>query len=209
MKKFFSVIPMQVTNQLKSYVYRAVDNEKLGMEEAIRFPILAAISGYAQPGEEIRVIALSSDNDACRANCREFCREVEAMCSRRGILLPRGVELLFVAEEESVASQVQSFEKLLPFMEDDDELFACMTYGTKPMSQVLMMAIQYAYRIKKNTIISCIVYGKIERPSKDRSSWEAYVYDMTALVQMDEIVRVLADRGVENPGAIISHILAL
>ena len=32
---------------------------------------------------------------------------------------------------------------------------------------------------------------------------------MTALIQLDEIVRVLADKGVENPKAVIDRILAL
>lgn len=32
---------------------------------------------------------------------------------------------------------------------------------------------------------------------------------MTALVQLDEIVRMLADRGVEDPKAVIDSVLAL
>jgi hypothetical protein len=72
-----------------------------------------------------------------------------------------------------------------------------------------MMAVQYAYRIKKNTSISCIVYGQIDRPGKDPETWSAKVYDMTTLVQLDEIVRVLADRGVANPKETIDSILSL
>jgi hypothetical protein len=84
-----------------------------------------------------------------------------------------------------------------------------MTYGTKPLSTAVMMAVQYAYRVKQNTSISCIVYGQIDRPSKDPETWNAKVYDMTALVQLDEIVRVLADRGVANPKEAIDSILSL
>ena len=95
-------------------------------------------------------------------------------------------------------------------MEDDDELFACMTYGTKPLSQAIMMAVQYAYRIKNNTSISCIVYGSIDRSqSRNPEEWIGYVYDETALVQLDEVVRILAARKVSNPQEIIRQILTL
>ena len=45
--------------------------------------------------------------------------------------------------------------------------------------------------------------------ARDRSTWTGRVYDMTALVQLDEIVRMLADRGVEDPKAVIDSVLAL
>ena len=60
-----------------------------------------------------------------------------------------------------------------------------------------------------------IAFGKqclaiqIQRPERDRSTWTGRVYDMTALVQLDEIVRMLADRGVEDPKAVIDSVLAL
>ena len=79
----------------------------------------------------------------------------------------------------------------------------------KPLSIAVRMAVQYAYRVKKNTSISCIVYGQIDRPGSDRSTWRAYVYDETALVQLDEVVRMLADRNVQDPKGTIDAILNL
>ena len=72
------------------------------------------------------------------------------------------------------------------------------------------MAVQYGYRIKHNTSIGCIVYGEIARRNPDSNTWStAKVYDVTALTQMDEIVRVLADRKVADPKSVIEHILNL
>ena len=95
-------------------------------------------------------------------------------------------------------------------LEDDDELYACITYGTKPLSQAVLLAVQYAYRIKKNASISCVVYGQIDR-SKGRNpeSWTAQAYDETALLQLGEVVRVLAERGATDPKAAINTILSL
>ena len=101
---------------------------------------------------------------------------------------------------------METFQKLIDFVGDDDELFACITYGTKPMSMAVLMAVQYAYRLKSNTSISCIVYGQVDRSV---SPPKAFVYDETALVQMGEIIRVLAERGVSDPKRVIDGILAL
>ena len=65
-------------------------------------------------------------------------------------------------------------------------------------------------RVKRNTSIGCIVYGSIDRSrSSDPAEWAGSVYDETALVQLDEIVRMLADRGVASPREAIRQILSL
>ena len=85
-----------------------------------------------------------------------------------------------------------------------------MTFGSKPLSQAVVMALQYAYRVKRNASIACVVYGGVDRSAgKDPSAWKALVYDETALVQLDEIVRMLAERGVPDPAASIRRILSL
>ena len=207
MKKFFTVMPLQVSGQLRRYVYQAEGNTMLQMAEMTAFPIVPAIHGYAVPGEDFRVIALMTKNS--EGNREALQDELEALCRCRGLVCRRGVEIIPVPSDEKVATHADTFQKLLEFVDDDDELFACMTFGTKPLSMALMMAVQYAYRVKRNASISCIVYGQIDRPNKDPETWTGHVYDMTALVQLDEIVRVLADRGVADPKATINRILSL
>lgn len=206
MKKFYTIIPQQ--QELTAYRYTAVGNARLQMDRKSCFPILAALEGYVRPGEEVAVIAVVPDLDNCRQHLEAFRRELEESCGKKQVPCPE-VRVVTVPNDEHVAVHVETFQKLLDFAADDDELFCCMTYGTKPLSTALMMAVQYAYRVKKNTTISCIVYGHVFRPTNDKSTWTGSVYDMTALVQMDEIVRVLADRGVENPKAVIDQLLAL
>lgn len=208
MKKFFTVIPLQVPGQLSRYRYEPVGNTRLGMEEETSFPILTAVHGYAQPGEPFQVIAVVANSEVGRANCQALRQELEALCGKYGLTCA-GVEEVTVPSDESVSTHAATFQKLIAYAEDEDELFACITFGTKPLSMAVRMAVQYAYRVKRNTSITCIVYGQIDRPSRDPSTWRAYVYDETALVRLDEIVRVLADRGVADPGAVISSVLDL
>ncbi len=209
MKKFITVVPFQVQGQLRKYLYHAEGNRKLQMEEKTSFPILTAVNGYVEPGEAFQVIALTAETEDGKRNIGELREELNALISRRGFVTAKVVEIP-LGNGDMVGTHVDTFQKLIDRVEDDDELFACVTYGTKPLSQVVMMAVQYAYRVKRNTSISCIVYGSIDRSqSRNPEDWTGCVYDETALVQLDEIVRILAERKAANPQDIIRQILKL
>lgn len=221
MKKFFTAIPLQPKEKkpqpgekapqpkgLISAAYRAVGNSRLQMEEKTSFPILTAVNGYAQPGEEFRLIAVMPESDDTNHNFEVLCRQFEELCRRKGLSCPKGVEQVFIGASQEVSTYVDTFQKLLDYVDDDDELFSCMTFGTKPQSQAMLLAIQYAYRVKRNASISCIVYGEVDRTRPE--PWDiGSVYDMTALVQLDEIIHILAERGVADPKAALNAILTL
>jgi hypothetical protein len=191
MKKFFTVIPEE---GIESHRYQAVGNSKLQMEESVHFPILTAISGYTESGEDVSIIAIAA-NERSR-NLALFLQEVDELCKQKGV--HREIHIVVVADGQEVAAHVATFRKLIDHVADDDELFVDTTYGSKALTQAIMMAVQYAYRIKRNTSYSCAVYAQ-----------GGFVYDETALLQMDEIVRVLAERGVDDPRGYIDRVLAL
>ena len=205
MKKFFTVIPLQGLGKLNPYQYQAIGNTLLQMDAETCFPILTAVNGYVRPGEKFRLIAVMTDTEDGRRNRDMLQQELEQLCGRKGLVCPQ-IETIPVGVDERVAAHVATFQKLIDLVDDDDELFACMTFGTKPLSTAVQMAVQYAYRVKRNASVTCIVYGQIDRTGGES---KAFVYDMTALIQLDELVRVLADRGVTNPKETIDRILAL
>ena len=209
MKKFITVVPLQKDGQLKKYVYRAMGNSRLQLDTAVSFPILTAMHGYLEPGERSKLVALWQDTEDGRRNLRILREQMEEVCAKRNLALPE-LDSVKIGMEDTVSTHVDNFQKLIDQVEDDDELFACITFGTKPASQTVLMAAQYAYRIKRNASISCIVYGGVDRSmGEDPSQWAPAVYDETALAQLDEIVRLLADRGVSNPREAIRQILSL
>ena len=210
MKKFYTSIPLTVRKDLTEYLYEPVGNERLRLEVPTKYPILTAVNGFVEPGEGFRVIAVAPKTEDGALNLRTFRDELKALCDRRGLLFPEHIETVETPKDVSVTSQIALFQRLIEFAEDGDELFACITYGTKPLSNALLMAVQYAYRLKKNTSISCIVYGEIDRSvSRDPQAWKAYVYDETALIKLDEITRILAERGVARPKEVINGLLSL
>ena len=209
MKKFITVVPLQKRGQLNPYIYRSAGNELLDSARPTRFPILAAVRGYVRPGETFRVIAVLQDSDDCRYNLTLLNQELSAFCAESGAVCS-GAESVTVPLDDQVATHVATFQTLIDLTEDDDELFSCMTYGTKPLSLAVQTAVQYAYRIRKNVSLSCVVYGQVDRhSSSEPRDWIASIFDMTALVQLDEIIRALADRRVANPRELLGHILSL
>ena len=206
MKKFLTRIPLQAAGNLKRMNYRAADNKKLQMEQAVSFPILTAINGYVKDGEDFEILAVVADSEAEEHNFQELCSQTqELFAGKKGT---SKIEKIVIESRQGLSNQVDTFQKLIDYVEDDDELFVCMTFGTKPQSQVMMMAAQYAYRVKDNVSVECVLYGEIDR-SKGLEHPAAVVYDMTGLVQLDEVVRILGERKVKHPEKIIRSILSL
>ena len=202
MKVFISFTPRQHPGNLAAVVYHPQDNDKLLYGET-RFPIIPVIHGYAEDGEEIRMLLMVEDYDNCRRNADAFRQEFEALCQKKGLRCA-GVEILDVPFDDSVSSHIAAFQALIDKLQDGDELHACITYGSKPSPMVELMALRYARQLKKNTYISCIVYGQI-----DHQTGTAKIYDETALAKLDDVMCVLIDGKIPNPEHALRHILDL
>ena len=132
-------------------------------------------------------------------------KEVFALAKEKGFIC-NGVTDVPVDYAGDVGTMIDIFRKLLDHLEDEDILYACFTYGVKPMPIAELMAIMYAYRVKRNVSIECIVYGE-----KDHSADPPVqkIFDITALAHLDELVRLLAENRVERPLGVIDAIIEL
>jgi len=206
MKKFIFATSLQ-HGDFHAFNYKAVGNDVLQMpeDEKTHYPILTAVNGYVSQSEEFEVIAIVTNTEATMRNHEIFKEELYSICQKKKIVC-NALHEIIVPDDERATVQLDTFQKLIDLIADEDELFACLTYGSKPLSTTIQVAVQYAYRILRNVSIRCFVYGKVYWPA---SAGKADVIDMTALVQLDEIIRTLADRHVSNPKGIIKSILSL
>lgn len=205
MKKFFTVISNQPEGRLNKQVYQAKGNKDLQMDMEVSFPILTAVNAYVRPGESFRLIAVmhkDSKNEIRNKGILE--RELQTLCEAKGVICPAGAEIVEIESDEMVSTHAETFQKLLKYADNEDELYVCMTYGTKPLSTAVVMVAQYAYRVKRNTLLSCVVYGGM-----DHETGKGVVYDVTALIQLNEIVHTLAEQKIQNPEKMIEMILSL
>lgn len=195
-------------DMLSKDVYIPVGNPKLLYDKfdgKTRFPIIPVINAYADAGEEIQVIAVNTHTPSSETHFAQLEEEVKALAEVNGFVC-NGVTDVRVDYAGDVRTMVDIFRKLLDYLEDDDILYACFTYGVKPMPIAELMAILYAYRVKRNVSIECLVYGE-----KDHSVDPPVlkIFDITALAHLDELVRLLAENKVEKPLEVIDTLIEL
>lgn len=186
MKKFVMITPHKLINQR----YKIAAGEKLYTDRKVSFPLMAVINAYAEPNEEIRVITVTPDTDSARINEQQLRDELASLQEEKRFICS-GVEAIPIAYAGDADIQLELFRKLLPVFEEGDTLYACLSYGNKPMTIIELMAIEYAYRVMEDVTIGCLVYGELDRniyPARMR------VHDITSLIRLDEIVRLLAGR---------------
>ena len=211
MKKFIMITPLQpITKErgdsLRMSRYEAVGNDRLQFDRDTRFPLIPVLNAYAEPGEELRVIALTPDTEAAHIHFTQLEEELAALRKEKGFVCP-GPEKIPLTYAGDVNTQIELFEKLFPLFDDGDTLYACLTYGNKPMPIAELMAIQYAYRVRKDVMIGCLVYGEVDHSVEGKAPTR--IFDITALAQLDELVRMLSELKVSDPAAMLKQILAL
>ena len=208
MKKFIMITPLQPVTPTRDFLqcsrYEAVGNERLRFDKSTRFPLMAVINAYAEPNEEIRVLTVTPDTDSARIHEQQLRDELASLQEEKGFIC-RGVEAIPITYAGDVDTQLELFRKLLPYFEESDTLYACLTYGTKPMPIAELMAIEYAYRVVEDVAIGCLVYGELDHSAGEPAPMR--IFDITSLIRLDEIVRMLAEHRVSDPINIINRIL--
>lgn len=192
MKKFITVSPFQAKSNLKKGLYKAIDNSKLNYEHETAFPILTAINGYVTEGESIEVICIQADYKNAIDNTIELEKELTELCKSKNITFK--LTVIPIAYNNMLETHLDTFHKLIENCADNDEIYTCITYGFKPLSIVLVMALNYACKMKQNVKVNCVVYGEY-----DFNSSEMRVYDVTSLYLLDGVIQHLAQANLTDP----------
>jgi len=207
-KTFISVIPFQGKDKngedmLKAFVYKPRGNSKLAYGET-RFPIIPAINGYTEKGDKIRVIAILTEGENFAHNYRTyFVREINEIVKKKGLIFD-GIEIVSSPDSEDIDTQLKLFGDVIDLIRDNEEIYACITYGTKPTPILESMALRYAYLLKKDVSIGCIVYGRYTFIDESDNNG---IYDTTALFHMESVVNRLAELKISKPEIAIKAML--
>lgn len=199
-KKFISISPFQNPERMKEGIVYKPDNNPELEYTATSFPIIPVINAYAESGEKIEIITVVSEYDFAKGNYEITKEEVEKLSEKNNF--DYELKEIRVPFSDDLDTQLDMFGKLIDLTADNDTLYADITFGSKVMTQVLNMALNYGYRVHKDVALGCIVYGKL-----DHSSNCGIIYDQTSLNYMDEIVRVMAENKVANPAEKIKKLL--
>ncbi len=204
MKKFITFIPMQTGSNLLLGKYAADGNTHLCFDRPIRFPVLAMLNGYVEDNERIELLAIMEENNSdCLHNLELLQNDIsEILAGRNAHCTITPIE---ISKQETSTAHLNTFAKLIDNIQDNDEVFACITFGTKPTPILELMAMHFAYKTKNNMKVRCIAYGKVNRKGNAPDSF--CIYDVTALFFMLEIVDKLAELQDPVPEESIRRIL--
>lgn len=201
MKKFFIVASHLSDDMLQTHTYEPADNPDLSYGQT-HFPAIPLIASALDEGETVKVVCVTYDIPNCYKNLKLFESELADLCLERGSNYE--LESIVAPFDDGVAAMLDIYRQLIARVNDGDELYADITFGSKPLPIVLVMAMQYAYRIKDNASIECVTYGQVSHHLEGKP---AKIYDVTALVQLDEIVNLLEKGDVADPVAVIDRII--
>lgn len=201
MKKYISTITLQTSGAQKHY-YR--DEKGLDTPRVhTAFPILQQISDTAVTGEEIQVVTIVVGGTQNNKNLVSFTMELDALTKERGITCTHTT--IDKEDTEEVNSIIALFSAIIGVVSDGDRLYACVTYGTKPIATVITMALHYAYRIKTDVLVEAVKYGL-----KDWNATEEPVcvlYDTTALFYIDCLIDRIAAMKLEDPESALKALI--
>ena len=205
MKKILTVAPMQHV-EAGELAYRAVNNERLQYDVPACFPVLPLIHGYVSAGEAIEVYVLTiGDHKTALENYQEMEREIHSLCRKIGAAC--SVKKIGVPFNETIETHLNTFKTLIGLISDGDTLLVDITFGTKCLPIILMMAMNYGYKVCKDCSVDCLVYGSMD--FRDGHPFGRRIFDITSLFLMDQIVNELAKSRNRAPMETIESILAV
>ncbi len=199
MKKFITTISLQ-GKDLNPVVYTPADSNDLKCDKTVSLPILVTVNNFVESNEKIIVSPIVINAESSNSNYEIFKSQLEQIAMEKNFKF----ELRPIYKELGDTNDVmiKLFADLIETVSDNDELYACLTYGTKPISVITIMALNYAYKIKNNVDIKKIVYGS--------GPWEgSRIFDVTPLFYIDSAVNSLAKLKLNNPEDALRSLLGL
>ncbi len=201
MKKYYTTIPQQpVPDGLRLTEYKNPGCSPLLNYGKTRFPIVAVIANSAKKGDAVRVYGIKPEHENTSHWEAELKAELDGL--KENIGFSYEFIVLETAMSETVENHLALFKKLIDTADDNDHIYADITFGTKPIPIVMLMFMNYTYKYRDNAEIESIVYGQFNNATK-----EAALYDVSALFYMNATVDRLDNAS--DPVKVIEMLLGL
>ena len=191
-KTFVTVVSMLAEQDLLRLNYRP-EGFELKKNRETSFPIIPVIASTVKENEEVRIIAIRPENEDASDNFETFLEELDE------IGIPADcVQEISVIEKQTLDIGITLLMKVLQEIPADSLVYADITFGTKPVSAMLLYAMNFIEKLK-DAEVEGIYYGEIPRhqgrPIYDRAT----IYELTAFKYLAGIIDELNQLEVKNP----------
>lgn len=199
-RTFITAISLQGNNDLEKGLYKP-DGFQLRENIATSFPIIPIVKEYMNREKDVRIIALRTENDDVKDNYEAFLKEVEELgiAKEQVIMVP-------VEENQNKAIGLATLVRIIDEIPEDSLVYADITFGTKPMSAVILYAMSFIEKLK-DAEVNGIYYGELPRKNKV-SDWDrAKLYDLTAFKYLSDVIEQLKGLEVTDTRAALKTLI--
>lgn len=198
---FITAIPLQGSNHLTKVFYEPQEFE-LEKNRESSFPIVPVIGNYLMKKENCQIIVIRTDNEDAKNNYEKFLEEIVDL----GLSKDCVTEILLEENQKKVISK-EMLMQIVDEVADDSLVYTDITFGTKPMSAIMLYAMNIVERIK-DTEVQGIYYGEIQRRD-GKLTGQNYLYDLTELMGVSNVVEKLNELDISEPRAALKRILGI
>ena len=180
MKVVVITVPMTRPSWIKAVIYPVDGNKAIEYEKPIRCPANGILAKTMKRDEEVKVIYVMTigKNSFCEQNKEVFIEELETINAEIGAILSYDtVDIEFLATKQTYNKLITDLTDKIP---GNAELYADITYGSKPEILSLFCALRFAEDFC-NAVVQYFVYGKAERNRKTNELEDLMIYDITSL----------------------------
>lgn len=166
-----------------------------------RFPIIPIISENLKEEDPIKVIVLRTVNEDTEDNLSRFYDELNEL----GISGSQ-VEVIEMEENQDRTTEVAMLLDLIHSIDAGSLAFFDITFGTKPMSALLLYAASFVQKLK-DVQLGGIYYGEIPRKKGRSVEGAESLYDMSYFTHLANMINDLAEIGCEDPEHMLHSLL--
>lgn len=203
-KTFITSISLQARGDLTSIFYNPQGSLELKKNLETSFPIIPVIASEMENTEDIKIIAIRTVNNDTKDNYEVFLNEIKNL----GISTEK-VTQIAVVENQSKTIGVNMLMDILKAIPTDSLVYADITFGTKPMSSILLYAMSYIEKLNKDVEVEGIYYGELPRENGKPVYERAALYDLTAYKYLSDVIEELNHLQVKDPLTALEKLLEM
>jgi hypothetical protein len=168
-------------------VYPVDGNKAIEYGGAVRYAINGILYNALKKGEEAKIIFILTDGEnSCSGEHREnFIKEFEAINAGKSLSLSYAdVKIPFQATKRTYNRLLVDLAETVP---ENAEIYADMTFGSKPEVLSLFCALKFVENFR-NAAIEYIVYGKVDFNKKTNEPENPMIFDLTSLYYLFDLI---------------------
>lgn len=197
---YLTAMSLQGRGGLEKGIYKP-DGFNLEKNVETSFPIIPIIGNTMGRGEDTKIIVLRTENKDVTDNYEAFAKEVEALG-----LGKENIKDISIPENQNKKVGITTLVHILEEIPDDSVIYADVTFGTKPMSALMLYAMNCIENLK-DTEVEGIFYGELPREA-GKSNWErAKLYDLTAYKYLTDVVQEMKELELSEPIAALKMLI--